>query len=50
MKDGRIEFFRHMDLDSQTMKLINTFQEMKKQMINDDKDDYSNGKIFKDEK
>jgi len=49
MRDGRNEFFRYMDIDVKTMKLLYAFQVIKRQMINDDKDDYLNGKIYKDE-
>ena len=49
MRDGKAQFFRNVNVDRETMKLLYAFQVIKKQMINDEKDAYLNGKILKEE-
>ena len=48
MGDGRPEFFRLLDVDKDTMKLLYGFRYLKTKMMRG-KDDYSNGKVYKDE-
>jgi hypothetical protein len=47
--DGRVEFFRKLDVDKDMMKLLCSFRELKTSMLKDCKDSYFNGKIYKDE-
>lgn len=43
--DGRPEFYRQLDVDKDTMKLLYAFRFLKTQMLRG-KDDYSNGKVY----
>lgn len=44
-RDGRIEFFRHLDIDKKTIQLLYGFRWIKIQMLRG-KDDYNNGKVY----
>jgi len=49
MNDGRLNFYRYLNLDKATMKLLGFFRELKAQMLKG-KDDYTNGKVYTDNK
>jgi hypothetical protein len=46
-KDGRDVFFRQLNLDKTTMKVVSAFVDIKQEIINETNDDYINGKIYK---
>jgi hypothetical protein len=46
-KDGRDSFFRNLNLDKKDMKVISAFVEIKREMLKEKIDDYSNGKEYK---
>ena len=49
MRDGRNEFFRFLNLDKQDKKLLSTYIEVKQEMMKENHDNYTNGKISKTE-
>ena len=49
MRDGRNAFFRNLLLDKKVKQLISEFIEVKNEMMKEDTDAYSNGKISKTE-
>lgn len=44
-RDGRDTFFRQMNLDKQDMKLISAYLEIKQEMMKENTDAYTNGKV-----
>jgi hypothetical protein len=46
--DGRKEFYRHLDVDKDTMKLLYAFRELKTKMLRG-KDEYSNGRVYRED-
>lgn len=48
VKDGRPEFFRKLDVDKHTMKLLYWFREIKTQMLNEKDNEDNSGKIYKE--
>jgi hypothetical protein len=47
VRDGRPQFFKNLDVDKQTMKLLYAFRDLKIQMLNEkDGDYYSPGKRY----
>jgi len=49
MRDGRNEFFRVLNLDKNDKKLLSTYIEVKQEMMKENHDNYTNGKISKTE-
>lgn len=47
MRDGRNEFFRKLDLEKNDKKLLSTYIAIKNEMIKENKDSYTNGRISK---
>jgi hypothetical protein len=47
MRDGRNEFFRVLNLDKQDKKLISTYIDIKKELMKENTDNYTNGKKSK---
>jgi hypothetical protein len=43
--DGHNQFFKHCNFDKYDMQLINAFLEIKQEMLNEDSDAYTNGKV-----
>ena len=48
--DGRNSFFRLLNLDKDTKRLLYWFREIKKDMINEQDNNYVNGKIYEEKK
>ena len=49
MRDGRNEFFRVLNLDKNDKKLLSTYIAIKQEMMRENHDNYTNGKISKTE-
>jgi hypothetical protein len=45
-RDGRDTFFRQMNLDKQYMKFISAYLEIKQEMMKENTDAYTNGKVY----
>jgi len=45
-RDGRDIFFRQMNLDKQDMKFISAYLKIKQEMMKENTDAYTNGKIY----
>lgn len=45
-KDGRDVFFRQMSLDKYDKKVVRAFVEIKNEMLKEDTDAYTNGKVY----
>jgi hypothetical protein len=45
-RDGRDVFFRQLNLDKVTMKVVTSFVDIKQEMLKEKTDAYSNGKIY----
>jgi len=45
MSDGRPQFYRLLDVDKETMRLLYAFRYLKIQMLKG-KDEYSNGRVY----
>ena len=48
-RDGRNQFFRVLNLDKNDKKLLSTYINIKQEMMKENHDSYSNGKISKTE-
>jgi hypothetical protein len=44
-RDGRDTFFRQMNLDKHDMKIISAYLEIKQEMMKENTDAYTNGKV-----
>jgi hypothetical protein len=48
--DGRNNFYRSCNFDKKTKRLLMNFREIKDEMLNEGDEEYSNGKVYTQEK